>query len=125
MPLARFYLLGFGLLSLAFGLAYLLSPAGLTEAADFGSLSPAASTDIRATYGGFQLGMGLFLLWSSRSAERYAGGLLLVVLVMGLVLASRALGLLLDGGPNDFHKSALVFESLLTLTSFAVWRRVR
>lgn len=110
-------------MSVGFGIAYLLAPGPLTGPANFGSLAPAVATDVRATYGGFQIGMGAFLIWSSSSADRIRGGLLLTLLTMGLVLASRIIGVVLDGHLNEFYTSALIFESLLAAASFSVWRR--
>lgn len=123
MTLSRIYLIAVGALSVAFGIAYLLAPSALTEAANFGTLAPAAATDVRATYGGFQMGMGGFLLWSAASEDRIRAGLLLTLLTMGLVLTSRLLGLVLDGDLNEFHTSALVFESVLTVATALVLRR--
>ncbi len=122
MKLARFFLLGFGLLSLVFGVAYLLSPVALTEPAGFGSLSATATTDVRATYGGFQIGMGAFLVWAAGAEERYRGALVLVVLSIGAVFLSRLAGLALDGELNEFHASGLAVESILTAASLFVLR---
>jgi hypothetical protein len=123
MTFSRNYLIGVGVLSIAFGIAYLLAPTVLTDAANFGTLAPAAATDVRATYGGFQIGMGGFLLWSAASGDRIRGGLLLTLLTIGFVLGSRIVGLVLDGDMNDFHTSALVFESSLTAATVFVLRR--
>ena len=98
------------------GLTYVVSPASLTQAtgisADAGGL-----TDIRANYGGFQLGIGLFLAWCARS--RVSTGLLLTALVLGAVLLSRVTGLVTDGSVTAFHLSALGFEA--TLMALALW----
>ncbi|MAG32486.1 MAG: hypothetical protein CL908_16510 [Deltaproteobacteria bacterium] len=126
MTLPRFFLLGFGFLSLVFGLAYLLAPAALTEPAGFGELSATAMTDVRATYGGFQIGMGAFLVWAARAEERHKGALVLVALSIGAVFFSRLAGLALDGELNEFHASGLVTESILTaLTLFVLYRTQR
>ena len=125
MKLAKYYLLGLGLFTLAFGLAYLFAPLALTESAGFGMLSPAATTDIRATYGGFQLGMGAFLVWAARSESHYRGALLLVILSIGSVFASRGLGVILDGDLNDFHRAGLVFEGVLTAATLFVFRKTQ
>jgi hypothetical protein len=98
------------------GLTFVVSPAPMTQAtgisADAGGL-----TDIRATYGGFQLGFGLFLAWCARS--RVSAGLFLTASVLGAVLLSRVTGLLIDGSVTAFHLIALGFET--TLTALAVW----
>jgi hypothetical protein len=53
MLIPQYDLLGFGGMTLFFGFAYLLVPAFLSEAAGFGSMSTTATTDVRATHGGF------------------------------------------------------------------------
>lgn len=123
MNLAKVYLLGFGLFTLAFGFAYLLIPIAMTEPAGFGALSPAATTDVRATYGGFQIGIGVFLLWAAQAEDRFRGALLLTALSIGAVLMSRVLGLILDGEVNEFHISGLAVESVLTASAVFVLRR--
>ena len=123
MKIARLYLLGFGLLSVGFGLGYLFAPVALTEPAGFTMLSPSATTDVRATYGGFQIGLGAFLLWSALSADRHRSALLLTALSIGSVFVSRLLGVLIDGDLNDFHRAGLIFESSLTALTVYVLRK--
>ena len=48
------------------GLSYLISPASLTQATGV-SADASGLTDIRANYGGFQLGVGVFLVWCARA----------------------------------------------------------
>ena len=124
MLVAKYYLIGIGVLTLIFGLAYLLAPATLTEPAGFGSLSPSATTDVRATYGGFQIGIGVFLVWAAQVEQRYRAALLLVLFSIGSVLASRVVGLAIDGELNAFHQMGLVFESTLTVLTILVLRKV-
>ena len=98
------------------GLAYVVSPTSLTQSAGI-SADASGLTDIRANYGGFQLGFGLFLAWCARS--RVSIALLLTTLVMGAVLMSRITGLFTDGSVTSFHLSALGFEA--TITALALW----
>ena len=98
------------------GLSYVVSPAWLTQATGI-SAEASGLTDIRANYGGFQLGFGVFLVWCARS--RVSTGLLLTALVLGAVLLSRVAGLLTDGSVTAFHLSALGVET--TLTTVALW----
>ncbi len=125
MKVAKFYLLGFGLFSLVFGIAYLVAPLALTGPAGFGPLSPSATTDIRATYGGFQIGSGAFLVWSAQSRDRFRPALLLAVLMIGAVFSSRVIGIVLDGDLGDFHRMGLVLEATLTAATIFVLRRAR
>ncbi len=124
MKLARFYLWGVGFFTLAFGLGYLIAPAALAEPAGFGVLGPSATTDVRATYGGFQIGMGAFLVWAAQAEERFRMALVLVALSIGAVFMSRVIGLVIDGELSDFHRMGLVFEASLTAATVVVLRRL-
>ena len=124
MKLAKVYLIGFGLLSIAFGVGYLFSPGLLAEPAGLTDLSPAATTDIRASYGGFQIGVGAYLLWAAGAQERLGSALLLAALSIGSVFTSRLLGVLMDGDLSDFHLSGLIVESVLTISSLLALKRV-
>ncbi|MCP4904559.1 MAG: DUF4345 domain-containing protein [bacterium] len=125
MKLAKIYLLAFAVFSLVFGLGYLFAPQMLAQPAGFGVLSAAATTDVRATYGGFQIGMGAFLIWSAQSQDRYYAALWLVALSIAAVFASRMIGVVLDGELGDFHRLGLVIESSLTVATLFVLRKVR
>lgn len=123
MTLARIYLLGMAGFSLLFGLAYLLAPISMVEPAGFGPLSGAATTDVRATYGGFQLGLGAFLLWAAREEANHPSALLLIAFSLGAVFLSRLAGLGMDGELTGFHALGLAIESGLTLATLLIWRK--
>ena len=117
MGFARSYLRILGAITLFFGVAYLLDPGGiLTEAAGFEALTPGGLTDVRATYGGFQLGFGAFLVWAANAEGRVRMALVLVALSIGAVGLGRAVGLILDGDANPFHVSGLLTEVSITAT---------
>ncbi len=125
MAFARIYLRLMGAMSVLFGLVYLLAPESLTAPTGFGPLSPGAMTDVRATYGGFQLGSGVFVLWAAADAGRVRLALVLVALTIGAVALSRATGLLLDGSLNGFHLGGLATELTLTVLALVALGRVR
>lgn len=124
MNLARVFLRLMGAMSVFFGLVYLAVPGPMIEAAGFGAVLPAGVTDVRATYGGFQIGMGAFLFWTAAAEERVRGGLLLILFSIGAVGASRSVGLMLDGDFNAFHLSGLVTETLITIFTLIVMVRL-
>jgi hypothetical protein len=124
MKLAAIYLKLMGAMSLFFGLLYVANPGPVIDAAGFGTVLPGGLTDVRATYGGFQIGMGAFLFWASTAEERVRSGLLLVLLSIGAVGASRSIGLMLDGDFNAFHLSGLVTETVLTILTLIVFVRL-
>jgi hypothetical protein len=123
MALPRIYLRFLGAMTVCFGLLYLFIPESLTDPTGFGSLSPGALTDVRATYGGLQLGFGAFLLWAAADPSRTRFALVLAALSIGAVAASRLTGLLLDASANAFHLGALATE--ITLTALALFALAR
>jgi hypothetical protein len=125
VSLARNYLRVLGIFTALIGVIYILAPGGfLTEAAGFGELAPGGLTDVRATYGGMQLGLGAFVLWASFDESRVRMALVLVALSIAAVGLSRALGLALDGSMNPFHVSGVLTEAFITAFTLFVLRRV-
>jgi hypothetical protein len=124
MDLARTYLRILGAMTLFFGIAYLLAPSRMTDPTGFGPLGPAATTDVRATYGGLQIGLGVFLLWAAAQQARVRIALVLQVLTIGAVAAARALGMLIDGAATGVLLGALCLEILLTVAAVALLRRL-
>jgi hypothetical protein len=82
-----------------FGAAYALRPRGMGALTDVSPMSPTAGADFVATYGGFQIGFGLFLLACARRPEWLEPGLWAVVAALGGFGALRALTILVHGGP--------------------------
>lgn len=124
MRIAQIYLVLMGAMSLVFGVVYLFWPAMMTDPMGFGALAPAAVTDVRATYGGFQIGMGAFLLWCLNPA-RVRAGLLLVLLTIGAVAICRAVGLAIDGEVTANLQGVLVFELVLAVVTLVLWLRTK
>lgn len=123
MSLTKPYLLVVGVLTILFGVIYLFVPATMTDPAGFGPLSGSALTDIRATYGGFQIGMGVFLLWAAGAEDRMKAGLILIALSIGSLFLSRTLGVLMDGELSPFHAQGLAIESTLTAVTLYLIRK--
>ncbi len=131
MSLARILLWGIGLMSVVFGMAYLVSPVSMLELTGGSAPTPAAATDVRATYGGLQLGLGAFFLWSVLASERLPSALLALSLVGVAMGGCRLLGVLIDGGAGPtlligpIHISALVFELATGVLAFVAFSRER
>jgi hypothetical protein len=115
---ARAYLWFVGAMGLLFGIWYLFAPTSMTDPTGFGPLGPNALTDVRATYGGFQIGSGLFLLWAAANPARVRMALVLQALTIGAIGSCRLVGFAIDGAPNGFLVSAIVTE--ITFTALAV-----
>jgi hypothetical protein len=124
MGFARIYLRVVGAMTVFFGLVYLFAPERMTDPTGFGPLGTNALTDVRATYGGFQIGSGLFLLWAAAEVGRVRLALVLLALTIGAVGSSRLIGFLVDGDPNGVLLAALATEIALTAITVVVLRRL-
>lgn len=125
MSFGRVLLWVAGLMLLVFGLAYLLAPARLVEPAGFSLPTPSALSDVRATYGGFALGLAAFLLWCTRAPQRVPTGLLGLALIEAGVGLCRAIGVWIDGAFNRFHATAFLIEISLALLALIALARIR
>jgi hypothetical protein len=91
-----------------FGAALLTVPS-LLGVVDLAPPSATAASDLRAVYGGIELGVGVFLgVCAGRPAWR-TPGLAAMTLALGGAAVGRLLGLTLDGAPRPI---ALVFGAL-------------
>ena len=111
-----------GLALVFVGLAYALFPHELASLTEIALLTPGAVTDVRAIYGGLQIGLGLLLLvhWRRRSLRP---ALLLLGVGFGCVAGARVLGLCLDGA-TPLHSGAAVVEALVALAALRSWTRI-
>ncbi len=111
MLLARVVLL-IQLLALAgLGLAYFIQPHEMTNLSGMLLMSPAAATDVRAYYGGLQLGLAAFIGLSLSRLELTRAALTLLVLLYSALALARIGGLWLDGGVQQtFNLYALLLE---------------
>ena len=119
MTFARIFLWLAAAMSVVAGLVYVVSPLLMTASAGFGELLPGGTTDVRATYGGLQLGLGIFFAWTALDPTRIRSGLVLALLIFGALASCRAVGVVLDASLNEFHRTGLIFETLLTLVALA------
>ena len=108
--MARIFLWVTALVFLGFGIWGLLSPAAMT--ANFGIAldTPDAKTMIRASYGGFLIGGGLFFAWCALAADRTRFGLAAVALLTAPILLSRIVGMVLDGASSPYHQAYIAIE---------------
>jgi hypothetical protein len=82
---------------LGFGLWLLADPVGALAKVGVTSSSATGSIELRAFYGGMEIGLGLFLGWCALRPEWQAAGLWLVLLANGGAGLARLLGILLGG----------------------------
>lgn len=106
------------------GVGCLFAPAVFAQQAEF-STTPSALTEIRAFYGGLQLGVGLFLVWCLRASDRVSMGLLLGGLAVGSAGLARLFGILLDQAPTPHHLANLGIEAVTVILVAIALSRAR
>ena len=109
---------------LLFGLAYVVMPQPLMEPVGI-KAPPKGITDIRATYGGLQVGIAMFLYWSSLSPSKIESGLRALLFVAASVAICRAIGVVVDSHLG-IHIIGFTFEiTLAVLAFFALKKRAQ
>lgn len=100
------------LLALAgLGLAYFILPHEMANLSGMLLMAPAAATDVRAYYGGLQLGLAAFIGLALVRLDLMRATLTLLVLIYSALALARIGGLWLDGGAQQtFNLSALLLE---------------
>ena len=120
-PVAVFFVRLTGLIFLGFGVACVIAPAQVLEAATGATMQhPVGLIDLRATYGGMSLGVAviLFVLASSRATLR--AGLWGVMAVMLGMAGGRVVGIILSPESNWVMSIYLALEVVAALVSAAL-----
>lgn len=97
---------GFG----GFGFVFAVVPEILAAGIDLGISNPVARTDVRAVYGGLEIGVAVFLFWCASAGHRVRYGLIAMTTCFGGVFAARLLGVVLDGTLDPLTLSLLAVE---------------
>ncbi|WP_397377750.1 DUF4345 domain-containing protein [Pseudomonas sp.] len=93
------------------GLAYFVRPHEMASLSGMLLMSAAAATDVRAYYGGLQLGLAAFIGMALTRLELTRTALTLLVLLYSALALARIGGLWLDGGAQQtFNLYALLLE---------------
>jgi hypothetical protein len=111
-----------GLSFVGFGLAFLVAPQQTLSLIGLQLHGPHAATELRAFYGGLEIGIGLCLIGADlRGWHRQ--GLLLCLASYGGISLARLVGIALAGGSSGALWIALALEvSLALLAAVALWR---
>lgn len=99
-----------GLGFLGFGLWLCLDTAGGLAPVDIAATSAAGLIELRAFYGGLELGLGAFLLLCARHPHWRSAGLALTLLANGGIGAMRLAGIASTGVFTPFFAAALAWE---------------
>jgi hypothetical protein len=125
MLIARLVLVLNSLGFAAFGLAFLIWPAALAGKIGLAATTPAALIDIRATYGGFELGIAALLAFCAVSIGGTAFGLLAAACAFGGFAGGRLIGILASGGADRATWAFLALEIGSLLINLAALRHLK
>ncbi|MEM7611277.1 MAG: DUF4345 family protein [Pseudomonadota bacterium] len=124
MTLAKVTLWLFGLITLAFGVWSLFAPESLAALIKWGIVAPASITEIRAFYGGVEIGLAAFWIAGALKPDLTRGALLSMLLVWGMVVISRGAGIILDDSYSSTMLGALIAEVAAAVMAFISLRRL-
>ena len=125
MSLPRAILALTALAFLAFGAAFALQPGPMAGLIDIALPTATARADFMATYGGFELGFGAFLLLCLRRPSWLEAGLWAGALALAGFAAVRLLGVLSGGPVRTPIWVALALEVTGALLNVWALRQVR
>ena len=108
----------------AYGVGFILAPAWMADLST-GAVPATASglIDMRATYGGLSLAVGVLLWRLAASPETLRAGLRSVIVLMVGMAGGRLVGMALDGSANALMWTYLAAECVLTV--IAAWLLAR
>lgn len=124
MTIAKYGLALAALVFVGIGLGFLLVPVQWAALVDISLPTAMARTDFRATYGGFDLAVGVFLGFCALRADWVRPGLWALALAAAGFGAGRLVGILVEGTATPLMLTFLVIEWAIALVTFYVWRRL-
>lgn len=83
-----------------------------------------ALNEVRATYGGMQVGIGLFLIAGARSAGLARAALMAQAMLVGGLVAGRLVAWATDGPPSGFVLGLLGLETTVSVLSVWLYQRL-
>ncbi|WP_234497066.1 DUF4345 family protein [Vibrio maritimus] len=112
------------LVFLGYGLLFSLSPNMLFErVTDSALFSYSAAIDIRATYGGMMMAIGIILALLVLRAETLKLSVIAATLLAGLMAVTRLMGIVVESQPNDTMQIYLATEVFFTVWGlFILWK---
>ena len=107
---ARVVLGLYGAMFLYFGVLLFVKPTALSDALPVELVGPVAVAEIRAFYGGLEIGLGIFLLAAGFRREMLRAGLWLLLLISAGLTLGRSAGIAIDRAVDSFLFVALAVE---------------
>ena len=123
MRLTQIFLVLSGIGFMLIGVNTFRDPVAAMAGVELGVQSINALNEVRANYGGMQIGIGILLFsagllsWLSRPA------LLALSLITGGLVVGRIVSMVLDGMPNTTVQALLILELLTTIAAIFLFFR--
>lgn len=111
MSIGRFSIILSVIVFGSFGVAFLLFPLFMASIVGIELPTPSAVIDFRATYGGLEIGLAVFLAICAFKESWIRPGLVAQAASLGGFAVGRIIGLILDGTPQPIIYYLLVAES--------------
>ena len=99
-----------GLGYMGFGVAFILAPIRTMALAGIAMEGAAAAVELRAFYGGLELGLGALIVAAALVPGRLRDGLLLTLVSYGAIGGTRLIGMLATGTDAPFFRFAVGVE---------------
>lgn len=101
--MSKIFVLGTAAIFFVYGLLFFVIPIETFQFVVDGTVtSSSAITDLRATYGGMSVGVGIILYLLGNKEQTLRTGLVAVFLLMSGMALGRSIGIVLDGDANAF-----------------------
>jgi hypothetical protein len=123
MRLARALLLIAAAVFIGIGVVFLFAPVEWARVVEIELPTPVSRTDLRATYGGFDLGFGVFLALCALRPAWIRPGLAAMAIALAGFAGGRAYGILVDGCPTMLMPSFALMEASGSILAFLAYRR--
>ncbi len=123
--MGRIVLLLLGLVWIAFGVLGLIAPVMILGAVGLDIGTADALAEARATYGGAQIGLGVFFVHCSRAEGLQRTGLIALALVAAGFGLARSFGIVVDGARGGITFFALTTEAIAVALAWIALSRSR
>ena len=116
-------IVGIGLM--IYAVSFIYNPLLLGEMIGFTHHSPNTLVEITAFYGGLELGMGVFFLWTSMRKERYYMGLMCFSICFLAAGIFRLIGIILYGFEDPSRPIVAGIEIVLPIYGFILTKKLK
>ncbi len=125
MRIEKFLVWFTGAFFLVYGISFALFPHSLSNMVTGGvPTTTSGLIDMRATYGGMAIAVGLLILLLGSKESTLKLGLLSVILVLMGMATTRTIGFFIDGNPNSLMTIYLVAEIVPSIIALVLYRRL-